>query len=278
MLWRNTLRAASKSREFPPGSQAAIRRRLLKNLHLLIELIKRDFAMRFTGSALGFAWAILQPLSLVFLYWFVFTKMITRLPGSGQDDYVFFLISGLLPWIGLSEGIARSTTSIVENGPMVRRLTFRSEILIVVPNVSAILFELIGIALFTGYLLLRGQHLTDIWMLPFAVGLQLMLQVGIGWLLATIFVFFRDVTQILGFALSILFYLSPILYSVAGRYEHIFRWNPLTPLLGLFRSALLAQPIPDASSIVYLLTVVSAVFAGGLLFFRRAQPSLADFI
>lgn len=278
MLWRNTLRAASKSREFSPGSQAACRRRLLKNLHLLIELIKRDFAMRFTGSALGFAWAVLQPLSLVFLYWFVFTIMIPRGPGAGQDDYVFFLISGLLPWIGLSEGIARSTTSIVENGPMVRRLTFRSEILIVVPNVSAILFELIGVALFIAFLLLRGQRLTDIWMLPFAVALQLMLQVGIGWLLATVYVFFRDVMQVLGFVLSIVFYLSPILYSVSGRYEEYFRWNPLTPLLGLFRSALLAQPIPDASSIVYLLTVVSAVFAGGLLFFRRAQPSLADFI
>lgn len=250
----------------------------MKNLHLLIELIKRDFALRFTGSALGFAWAILQPLSLVVLYWFVFTVMIPRGPGAEQDDYIFFLISGLLPWIGFNEGIVRSTTSIVENGPMVRRLTFRSEILIVVPNISAVLFQLIGIALFVGFLLMRGRSLAGLWILPVAVVLQLLVQIGIGWLLATVFVFFRDVVQVLGFVLSFVFYLSPILYSVAGRYEEFFRWNPLTPLLGLFRSALLASPLPAVGSIVYLLAIASVVFAGGLLFFRRAQPSLADFI
>ena len=115
-------------------------------------------------------------------------------------------------------------------------------------------------------------------MLPFAIVLQLMLQVGVGWFLATVFVFFRDVVQILGFALSIAFYLSPILYPVAGKYEAFFNWNPMTPLLGLFRSALLDAPLPQIGSIVFLLTVCSVAFGGGLLFFRRAQPSLADLI
>ena len=250
-----------------------------KTLYLTTELIKRDFRARFTGSALGVAWAVLQPLSLVLLYWFVFTLMIPpRSPHVAGEDYVLFLISGLLPWLGISEGIMRASTTVVENGPMVRRLAFRSEILIVVPNASALIFQTIAMLLFLCFLAMEGQSFAGLWLLPFALMLQMILQTGVSWFLATIYVFFRDVTQILGFFLSILFYLSPILYPIAGRFERFFMWNPMTPLLGLFRSAFLAAPLPEAGSIVFLLAVASVTFGGGLIFFRRAQPSLVDLI
>src|SRR6266852_6512449 len=126
------------------------------NFHLLRELVKRDFHARFTGSALGVFWAVLQPLSLVILYWFVFTYMFSRGPAAGNKNYIDFLIAGLLPWLGLNEGIIRSTTSIVENAPMVRRMAFRSELLVVVPNASALIFEAVGLLLFIGVLMLRG--------------------------------------------------------------------------------------------------------------------------
>lgn len=251
---------------------------ILKNANLLGELIKRDFRIRFMGSALGVAWAVLQPLTLVVLYWFVFTFMIPRVPAPSTGNYALFLISGLLPWIGFSEGIMRGTTSLVDNGPMVRRLTFRSELLVIVPNATALIFELIGVVLLLGFLAVRGGSLRGLWVLPFAVLLQLLLQVGMAWILATIYVFFRDVMQMLGFVLSILFYLSPILYPVEGRFERFFLWNPLTPLLGLFRSAMLGVPLPALPSVVFLLTVTFGVCAGGLWFFRRARPSLADLI
>lgn len=248
-------------------------------LHLLRELIKRDLAARFTGSALGLAWAVLQPLSLVVLYWFVFTFMIPggRVGATG-DDYIYFLIAGLLPWLGLSEGLTRSTTAVVESSAIVRRLPLRSEILVVVPNATALIFQCVGLAIFLAALVVQGRPLRYLWLLPAALVLQFLLQVGIGLFLATTYVFFRDVTQIIGFVLAIAFYLSPILYPVTGRFETYFFWNPMTPLLGLFRSAMLASPLPDAGSIVFLLTFAAFVCAAGLLFFRRAQPSLVDVI
>jgi lipopolysaccharide transport system permease protein len=239
--------------------------------------VKRDFTARFSGSALGIFWAILQPLSLVVLYWFVFTYMFTRGPGR-DNDYILFLISGLLPWLGINEGVIRSTTSIVENAPMVRRLAFRSELLVVVPNASALIFEVIGLALFTGFLLMRGVTPHLIWVLPFALLLQFSLQVGLGWFLAATYVVFRDLLPMLGFGLSVAFYLSPILYPVAGRFEQFFVWNPLTPLLGLVRSAMLSAALPTVGSLVFLLVVATIIFAGGLTFFRRAQATLADLI
>lgn len=212
------------------------------------------------------------------VYWFVFTYMFSPRGVTPNHNYIDFLIAGLLPWIGINEGIIRSTTSIVENASMVRRLALRSELLVVVPNTSALIFETIGLALFASFLLLRGGTMPNVWLLPVALLLQFAAQVGIGWFLAAAYVFFRDLVPILGFLLSIVFYLSPILYPVAGRFESFFEWNPMTPLLGLFRSAMLSAALPGVGSIVYLLAVALALFAGGLLFFRRAQGTLADLI
>lgn len=213
------------------------------------------------------------------LYWFVFTFMIPggRAGGLG-GEYIYFLISGLIPWLGFNEGLIRSTTSIVENGTIVRRVPLRSELLVVVPNVSAMIFQCIGLAIFLAAIVARGMPLRHLWLLPAVILIQVLLQIGIGLVLAASYVFFRDLTQILGFVLSILFYLSPILYPVRGRFEAVFFWNPLTPLLGLFRSALLASPLPDVASIVFLLIVVTAVLGAGLLVFRRTRPTLVDLI
>lgn len=172
----------------------------------------------------------------------------------------------------------RSTTSIVDNATIVRRLAFRSELLVAVPNATALIFEAIGLALFLIFLFATGVFSRLLWILPFALVLQFAIQVGAGWFLAALYVFFRDLAQVLGFVLSIVFYLSPILYTVPPRYESLFQWNPLTPLLGLFRSAMLGTALPPASSIVFLLIVASLVFAGGLAFFRRAQSTLADLV
>lgn len=243
------------------------------------ELIKRDFNSRFTGSALGVAWTILQPLSLVLLYWFVFTFM---LPGgrAGRpgESYTLFLISGLIPWLGINEGLIRSTTAIVDNAALVRKLPLRAELLVAVPNASALIFECVGMVIFLVVVIVRGGSLRYLWLLPVALLLQAALQVGVSFYLAALFVFFRDLSQILGFFLAIAFYLSPILYPVGNRFETFFAWNPLTPLLGLFRSATLASPLPEAGSFVFLLITATSVFASGLLFFRRAQPTLVDLI
>lgn len=221
---------------------------------------------------------MLQPLTLVILYWFVFTFMFTRGPVGAGDDYIYFLIAGLLPWLAVNEGVIRSTTSIVENAPMVRRLAFRSELLVVVPNASAMIFEAVGLILFVGFTIVRGGSVRLLWILPIAMLIQFSLQVGLGWFLAATYVFFRDLLPILGFALSVVFYLSPILYPVAGRFERFFAWNPMTPLLGLFRSAILSAALPTLGSVVFLLVVASVLFVGGLLYFRRAQGTLADLI
>jgi lipopolysaccharide transport system permease protein len=253
---------------------------LSNNLHLLRELVKRDFHARFAGSALGVTWAVFQPLSLVALYWFVFTFMIPggRLGLGEGDDYIYFLIAGLLPWLAISEGLMRSTTAIVESASIIRRLPVRVELLILVPNITAIIFECIGLAIFAIALVAQGMSLRQLWILPAALAAQLVIQAGLGLILAVTYVFFRDLTQIVGFVLAILFYLSPILYPVRDRFATFFFWNPMTALLGLFRSAMLSSPLPDASSIVFLWIAATGLLAAGLLFLRRTRAMLVDLV
>ena len=261
---------------------------IFRNFHLFRKLVARDLTMRFTGSVLGLAWAILQPLCLVALYWFVFTNLIGFAPGrSGvRYSYIEFLIAGLLPWLGISEGVIRSTTSIVDNAPLVRKLPMNAGMLVLVPNASALVFQAIALALFAIVLVVRGMPPRAIWLLPLALILQFVLQSGVGLILATAHVFVRDVTHIVGFALSIIFYLSPILYPVVARFAWFFEWNPLTPLLGLYRRSLLEgvpgagtmAPLPAMTSFVYLTAVAVAILLAGAALMRRAQSELVDLI
>jgi lipopolysaccharide transport system permease protein len=249
----------------------------MNRLYLLRELVKRDLAARFAGSTLGRAWAIAQPLGLIIVFWFVFSTLVPMRAG-GQQSYIHFLVAGLIPWLAIAEGLNRSATSIIDNSSMVRRMAFRTELLVVVPNASAILLELIALLLALAFSAFSRGVSRSLWLLPVALLLQFGLQLGLGWMVAVMQVFFRDVAQVLGFALTIVFYLSPILYPPSARFEAIFSWNPMTPLVGLFRSAMLDAPVPSASSVVFLLVMVATVFALGLTIFRRAEATLADYV
>ncbi|HEX2122433.1 MAG TPA: ABC transporter permease [Thermoanaerobaculia bacterium] len=263
-----------------PASESQARRSspTSNRLYLLRELVKRDLAARFAGSTLGRAWAIAQPLGLILVFWFVFSTMVPRTFGTGREAYIHFLVAGLIPWLAIAEGIGRSATSIIENGSIVKRMAFRSELLVVVPNAAAILLELVALSIAFAFASVDLGISRLLWVLPLALLLQFGLQLGIGWMVAVMQVFFRDIAQVLGFALTIVFYLSPILYPPTDRFAAIFHWNPVTPLVGLFRSAMLAAPLPSASSIVFLLVVVAAVVSLGLLVFRRAEATLADYV
>ena len=258
-----------------------------QNLHLFRKLVYRDLTVRFTGSALGIFWAVLQPLTLVVLYWFVFTQIFKGgIPGRTGEHYVEFLIAGLIPWLGIGEGVMRSTTSMLDNAPLIRKLPLSGTLVVLVPNASAIIFQCIGLVVFTVVLAARGTLPTMIWLLPVPIVLQFMLQSGIGLILAVLHGFLRDVTQIVGFVLSVVFYLSPILYPVVARFEPFFQWNPLTPLLGLYRRALLGgipgigstASLPPWPSIVYLTVVALGFCLAGSALMQRAQPDLVDLI
>lgn len=251
-------------------------------LFLLREMVRRDFQGRYAGSTLGFFWSFVQPLWQLLLFTFVFS-IIIRVPSDARWPAVGFaasLFAGLLPWIALNEGVVRSVTAITDNANLVKKLSFPTEMLVLSVVIAALLHEAIAAIVFTAVLI--GSYTLAPGGLPLlliAVPLQLTLTLGLGLLTAAAHVFFRDLGQILGIAFTTWFYVTPIIYPmqlIPEPWRHWISWNPLTPLVDLYRQAFFGGQltIPEGTG---LLAVASALFAGaGLWLFAWLKPFFAD--
>ena len=200
---------------------------------LLRELVRRDFQGRYAGSLLGFVWSFVQPLFLLGLYYFVFATVLKiRLTGEATESFGLFLFAGLLPWMAFQEGVSRGATAVTDNAVLVKKLTFPSEILVLAVALAALLHEGIAAAVFLAVVAVTG-HLsvaTLPWLLV-AIPLQMGLTLGLGFLLASLNVLFRDISQILGMVLMAWFFLTPIVYSLNHVPDGLRPWiaaNPLT--------------------------------------------------
>lgn len=257
---------------------------MARSLFLLRELVKRDLQGRYSGSLLGFFWALVQPLWQFVLFTFVFSTVMRVSPvGERTASFAVFLFSGLLPWLAFHETLVRSSTAITDNAALIKKVTFPSEILVLAVAVSALVQEALALGVFAAVLAARGEMAWSglPWLLV-AVPLQLALAIGLGLLLAGAQVFVRDVAPVVGLVLSGWFYLTPIVYPlglVPERYRSWIAVNPLTTVVGLYRSALLGAP-PGASVVpaLQLALLSGVVLSAGLLAFRRLRPAFVDSI
>ena len=252
-----------------------------QSLFLLRELVQRDFKGRYAGSLFGLFWSFAQPLWLLLLFSFVFaTVMKISLAGERTGSFAVFVFCGLLPWTALNEGLNRSATAVTDNANLVKKLRFPSQILVLTVVLTALLHEAIALLLFMVFLVARGElEWRGLPLLALAVPLQVALTVGMGLLLATVHVFFRDTAQFLGLALSGWFYFTPIVYPLALVPEAFRGWielNPLTALVGLYRQALLGGSLSLPPGTGALAVFAALALLVGWSLFGRIEPSFVD--
>lgn len=252
------------------------------SLFLLRELIRRDFTSRYAGSLLGLVWSFVQPLWQLALFVFVFS-IVVRLPLDGEATGRFwvFLLCGLLPWMAIQEGITRSCTVITDNATLVGKMRFPSELLVVVVTTTALLHQAITLGFFLIALAVTGEiSWGSLILLPPALVLQVLLTLGLGFLLAATHVFFRDTVQLLNMVTNAWFYLTPIVFPLAIVPEQVRALmfaNPLTVLVTLYRQAFLGAGTPlSAWHLAFLVFAVLAIFGAGLWTFRHFKPAFAD--
>jgi len=218
-------------------------RTLMLRRRILFLLVSRDLKVKYAGSALGYFWSVLEPLMLAGVYWFIFTKLISR--SIGEEPYVVFLLCGVLPWQFTSGSLRSSMKSLSKDAKLVRSTNLPREIWVlrtVGSKMAEFLFSLPVIAFFA---LITGAHLTwYIVFFPLALLIQVVLLVGCGLILAPISVLYSDVGRVLPVILRLLFYFSPILYSVndiehrmGGNAGDLFALNPLAGIFDLYRTA-----------------------------------------
>lgn len=252
-----------------------------RHLFLLKELVKRDFQGRYAGSVLGFVWSFVQPLWMLVLYYFVFATVLQLSPlGERTGNFAFFLFAGLLPWLAVHEGILRGATAITDSAPLVKKLSFPSEVLVLAVVLAALVHEAIAAGLFLAVLAMAGElSLGSLPVLLVALPLQVALTLGLALLLSAVNVFFRDVSQLLGMVLNAWFFLTPIVYPLGQVPERFRGWvelNPLTALVGLYRQALFGPVGEWPGGIPALLATAVVVLSAGLWTFRRLESHFAD--
>lgn len=257
-------------------------RALASKAFLLKEMVVRDIRARYAGSGLGLMWAFAHPVLWMLLYTGVFA-LVLRVPvEAGFASFPEFLMAGLLPWMAIQEGIARSASVLVDNGAMVKKTVFPVETLVLSVVLAAVVNQLIALFVFAIYVALIG-HLQVSWLLLVvpALLLQILLTFGIGCIAATLTAFVRDTTHAVGILLTVAFYATPIVYPISmvpARLRPFLEANPLTHLVDLYRRAFTLHAAPASGSILYLsvFCVLAAVLGAGL--FSRARPHFADLI
>ncbi len=251
-----------------------------RNLFLLSELVRRDLSVRYAGSFGGAAWALLNPLILCGLYSLVFS-LIVRIapPADFRGTYTEFLLAGLLPWLGLQDAMVRSASAVTDQAHLVKKMSFPVGILVVASLLSALVLQAAGICVFA--ILSGGFGAGEIHILPLAVGFafQALLLAGPAFALAAASVLFRDLAQLIGPLLTVVFYLTPILYpesAVPPGLAWALDANPVRDVGGFFRAGLLGTQAPPAGRTLAWTAVFAVLAFLGHRFFERSRRVFAD--
>ncbi len=261
---------------------------LRRNHYLLFALVRRDVTGKYKGSVFGLVWSIVEPVVLLGIYTLVFGGLFQlRLPyDTSISAYALYIFSGIVVWLAISDGINRCTTVIVDHVSMVKKVIFPAEILPLQVILSAIIHQLIGLAVLGAGLIVLGKGVFWTWLLfPLLLLPQFLITAGIGWLAASVGVFIRDIRQAVTLGLVCWMFLTPIFYpeelvrtAFEGRFSFWLTLNPAAALLHNYRRVFLDGAAPDWLMYCYLTGVGLVVFTAGWWWFKRTQKSLVDLI
>lgn len=244
--------------------------------------VKRDFVSRYLGTRLGFFWAVAQPLSMILIYTLVFAAIMNpALPGHDTKfAYSIYLCAGILVWQLFSDLLNRSVGIFVHNAGLLKKVNLPKLALPIIVALSGLSNFAVILVLFLAFLLSIGSFpaasvLAAIPVLVLVVALAL----GLGVLLGTINVFYRDVEQTTAMLLQFWFWLTPIVYPgrvLPDPFGAILAWNPMWPIVSFLQTIFLDDRVPDWSTLVYPAVLATVFIALGLLVFRRLSGEIVD--
>jgi len=257
---------------------------MLRNRALIRSMVRRDIMARYRGSFGDVFWTVLNPLLLMLTYYFVFGVVLRTRFGADQSSagFLLYFLAGMLPWLAFAEPVGRSPHVVLEHRTFVKKLVFPLDTLSVNHALSGLVTEVFGLAVFLCFLIALRHHVppTVAW-LPVLLIPQLMFTLGLCWFLAAIGVFVRDLAQVIGFLLTLWFFITPICYpeqSLPHSALAILGKNPMFVLVRAYRSIFLEGHGPDARPIILFWIVAIMVFLLGHAWFYRLRKTFADVI
>lgn len=252
---------------------------------LVRALSERDLRARYTGSFLGPAWLVLQPLAMILIYTLVFSQVMhARLPGEHTSAFAYsvFICAGLISW-GLFVEIAQRTKGIfLEHANLIKKVQFPKLVLLVPVVVVALFnFAILTILFFIFLVLVDAwPGWVVLWALP-NVAVLCLLGLAAGLLAGVLNVFVRDIGQVVDISLQLLFWGTPIVYPIAilsDWMKSLLLWNPVVGPLTNLQQIFLNGAVPSMGSLLYptLVALVLAVMA--LICYRRLFSEMLDYL
>ncbi len=277
LRWRNRLRGLHKLFTLPVST-------VWKNRDLVRSLVGRDIAARYRGSVGDVLWTVLNPVLLMLTYYFVFGVVLqARFGGDpSRAGFALYFLAGMLPWLPFSEAVSRAPAIVLQHGNFVKKLVFPVEILPLNAALAGLVTQAFALGVFFVFLLVTrgGVPLAGLW-LPVLIVPQLLFTLGVSWLIAALGVYLRDLNQVMGYLLTLWFFLTPICYPEDALPEEavpILRKNPIFVLVRGFRDCLLEGSAPAFGPLWKLWLLAVVTFLAGHAFFHRLRKSFPDVI
>lgn len=253
-----------------------------RNRSLIAAMVRRDMEGRYKGSFGDRFWTIAQPLLLMLAYWFVFGVVLqTRFNDTADSSvYVLFFLCGMLPWLAFSEAMGRAPNVILEHRNFVKKLVFPVEILPVNLVFSGLVSSLLALIVYLFFLMATRERIPPeaLW-LPLLLVPQVLLTIGLCWAWAAIGLFARDLGQINGFLLTLVFFLTPICYpgeKLPAAAMAILQKSPIFKLVAEYRLLFISEAAPDWPVLGQLTAISLAAFYFGYAVFRKLRPNFPD--
>ena len=252
---------------------------LWANRELLLFLVWRDIKVQYAQTALGAAWAVLQPLLTMLIFTVIFGRL-AKIPSDGVP-YSVFTLAALIPWMYFSNAFSTASSSLVTSANLITKVYFPRLIIPIVSVLSGLVNFAVSCAVLA--LMMAWYHVSPsvlaLPMIPVLILITILTATGVGCWLAAIYIQYRDVRHIVPFIVQIWMYVSPVVYPlslVPERYRTLYALNPMAGIIQTFRVVLLRTgsvpwDILGVSTIVAVL-----LFVTGALYYRRTEHLFAD--
>ena len=262
-------------------------RELIRYRDLIRNLVVSEIKTRYKNSILGFVWSLLNPLAMMLVFTVVFGVL---WPNEQMEKYPIFLLCGLLPWNFFSASVVSSMNSVLGNGNLIKKVYFPREVL----TIAAVLAQLVNfllalIVLFAALIIFRTNFSPWLWTLPLIILIQTCFSLGIGLVLSTLQVFYRDTQMAMEVVMLAWFFLTPVFYRAAQLPEYyqvgiielpvqriMYILNPMASLINVYRDLLYFGYRTDIDFFIRTAVTALAALAFGYWFFTRYSDRFGE--
>ncbi len=244
-------------------------------------LALRDLRVRYKQTFLGVAWAVIQPLATMVVLHIFFGKVMGMAEKVGGVPYPVFLYAGLLPWTLFSNAVTASSNSLVGNAHIMSKVYFPRLLLPLSATLVPVIDYAIAFVVLAGLMLWFHVPVTmGVLLVPLLIVSTMIAILGVGILLASLTVCYRDFRYVVPFMLQLWLFMTPVIYDlsfVPERYQWLMNLNPMAGTIDAFRAVVLGQPVNYAAWAVST-TVAAITLVVGLVWFAKLERKFADVV